>query len=274
MNIINTKLNVGIDKPTNILHISDTHLTLADMRDGERKVSLAERRKNIFPDAQAVLALTLRTSKERQVPIVHTGDLLDFVSLPNLEAAKEFISESDCFFVAGNHEFSLYLGEAKEDAAYRAQSLDEVQKAFKNDIRMSSRVIGGVNFVALDNGYYLFEQEQLDFLKAEVGKGQPIVLLMHNPLYEEELYEKMMSSAPCAYLVDVPEEKMQGYPTDRFEQQLADEITHRTVEYIKSEPSVKAIIAGHLHFNYEGMFDGRIPQLITSCTDLRHIQII
>ena len=61
---------------------------------------------------------------------------------------------------AGNHEYSLYVGEAWEDAAYRNQSLATVQEAFINNIRMAARVIGGVNFVALDDGYYLFEEEQ------------------------------------------------------------------------------------------------------------------
>ena len=65
------------------------------------------------------MQLASDTAKEYGVPIIHTGDLIDFVSLANLERAERFISENDCFTVAGNHEFSLYVGEAKEDAASR-----------------------------------------------------------------------------------------------------------------------------------------------------------
>ncbi|MBQ2706718.1 MAG: metallophosphoesterase, partial [Clostridia bacterium] len=91
----------------------------------------------------------------------------------------KFCDENDVFFAAGNHEFSLYVGEAWEDADYRNQSLAKVQAAFGNDIRFSSRIIGGVNLVAIDDGYSRFDEEHLDLLKAEVAKGLPIVLLMH-----------------------------------------------------------------------------------------------
>ena len=272
MKTIRSTLHIGVTQPFSVEHITDTHLTYADMRDGERKVELAKGRKTCFPyDEEDVLRLASDTAKEKGVPIVHTGDLIDFVSLANLERARQFVTENDCFLAAGNHEFSLYVGEAREDAAYRNQSLAAVQAAFSNDIRMAARMIGGVNFVALDNGYYLFEEAQLAFLQKEVEKGAPIVLLMHTPLYEPALYDIQMHKAPCAYLVDVPEEKMRTYPPDRYEQQLSDAITKETVAYIKAEKQIKAIITGHLHANYEGMVDGRIPQIMTACDDVRVI---
>jgi 3',5'-cyclic AMP phosphodiesterase CpdA len=274
MKILPTTLHIGVATPFRVLHATDTHLVFADLRDGERKVALAEKRKRIFPQAEEALAFAERTAAEMGLPLLHTGDLIDFVSVANLEAVARFTAATDCFAAAGNHEFSLYVGEAKEDAAYRNQSLVAVQAAFKNDIRMAARVIGGANFVALDNGYYLFEREQLDFLKNEVAKGLPVVLLFHNPLYDEALYKLMMQRSPCAYLVGVPEALMQTYPKDRFAQQLADAVTRETVEYIQNEPQIKGIITGHLHFNYEGMFGDRIPQVMTSCTDLRLIEIV
>ena len=193
MSVIKTTLKVGATKPFQILHMSDTHLTYADMRDGERKVNLALSREKIFPENAKTLELGVKTAKELNVPIFHTGDLIDFVSIANLEAVDKFTSEIDCFMSAGNHEFSQYVGEAVEDADYRNQSLDKVQKVFKNDIRACSRIINGVNFLAIDNGYYLFEKEQLDFIKSEVEKGLPVVLLLHDPLFEPELFEMRMN---------------------------------------------------------------------------------
>lgn len=275
MNIIKTKLEIGVKEPFSVVHISDTHLTYADLRDGERKVELAVGRKTCFPyDEEAVLQLARDTAKQLGAPIVHTGDLIDFVSLANLERAGRFVEETGCFLAAGNHEFSLYVGEAKEDAAYRNQSLAAVQAAFQNDIRMSSRMIGGANFVALDDGYYLFDEAQLAFLKNEVEKGAPVVLLLHNPLYEPALYDAQMKKNPCAYLVDVPEEQMRSYPANRYEQQLSDAITRETVAYIKAEPRIKAIIAGHLHCNYEGVVGDRLAQVITACDDVRVIELV
>ena len=273
MSIILTNLKIGVQKPFRVLHMTDTHLTYADMRDGERKVQLAQKRARSFRHAEEMLQLASEVSKRENLPILHTGDLIDFVSLANLEAVERFIAQNDCFFATGNHEFSLYVGEAKEDAAYRNQSLPAVQKVFKNDIRMASRVIGGVNFVALDDGYYLFEPQQLAFLKSEVKRGLPVVLLLHNPLYEPKLHEYNIKQwDPCSYLVAVPEALMAGYSAHRFEQQRADAMTLEAVEYIKNETQIKAIIAGHLHRDYEGVFGDRIPQIVTSCTKLRLIE--
>jgi DNA repair exonuclease SbcCD nuclease subunit len=272
MKIIETKINIGVAEPVRIIHASDTHLTDADMRDGERKVTLSKERANIFPHANEMLEAIGKMAREENLPIIHTGDLIDFVSLANLEKVKAFTDEYDCLVAAGNHEFSQYVGEAWEDAEYRNQSLDKVQEAFKNDIRMSSRVIGGVNFVALDNGYYLFDVDQLEFLKKEEEKGLPIVLALHDPLYDEEHFEMIMQKSSCAGMVGVPEPLMKNYPPYRYKQQLADKITVETVEHIKAQPLIKAILAGHLHHNHNGAVGDRIPQIVTGCTTLRIVE--
>lgn len=269
MNLIETTINIGINKPVQILHVSDTHLTFADMRDGQRKVSLSEKRKNNFPNAEKVLDFAKKVAKERELKIIHTGDLIDFVSLSNLEKAKEFINETDCFVCAGNHEFAQYVGEAIEDENYRNQSLPIVQKYFSNNIRMDSRVVDGVNFVALDNSYYLFDSEQFEFLKKEIKKNIPIVLLLHNPIYEPNLYNVMMEKSSSAYLVGVPESLMKTYSPKRFNEQKADQTTFNVIDYIKEQNLIKCIVSGHLHFNYQGMLTSRIPQITTSCEDVR-----
>ena len=275
MKIINSTLEIGVAVPFKILHISDTHLAYADMRDGERKVKLAKDRAPHFKAAEEVLECVSKMSKELNAPIVHTGDLIDFVSEANLDRVKTFVEDNDVFMAAGNHEFSLFVGEAKEDAAYREQSLSKVQSVFKNDIRMSSRVVGGVNFVAIDNGYYLIEREQLDFIKKEVQKGLPVILLVHTPFYEKNFYDDQIKikKENSAYLIAVPEELMAEYPADRKEQQTADEATLQAVEYIAGEPAIKAVIAGHLHDNYDGFTECGKPQLVTACKDIRVIEI-
>lgn len=273
MNRLDNVIKIGLDSPVRIVHVSDTHLTYADMRDGERKVRLAEGRLPMFPEAEEILRGICALSRDENLAIMHTGDLLDFVSLANLEAVKQFTDAYDCFMAAGNHEFSLYVGEAKEDAAYRNRSLDKVQACFKNDIRMSSRIIGGLNFIALDNGYYTFEPEHLDFLKQEAAKGLPMVLMFHTPLYDSALYEESMRhTSCCAYLAGVPEELTACYEPNRREQQRADATTLEILDYVAKEPMIKAILAGHLHFNYEGTFADRIPQIVTDCTTLRVVE--
>lgn len=275
MKIIRNTAEPGAESPFTVIHVSDTHLTLADGRDGKRKVKLSENRLSGFPDAEDQLAEISRLSSEYGAVIMHTGDLIDFVSRKNLEKAAEFTGANDCFVCAGNHEFSLYVGEAKEDEKYRSRSLSRVQRSFRNDIRFSSRVVSGVNFVAVDNSYYLFDAFQLEKLKAEVGKGLPVVLLLHTPLYNEEIYRFSMDilKNSCAYLMSVPEEKMKCYPQDRYVQQKENSITHEAYEYIMGEDRIKLLLTGHIHENFETYLAPGKLQLTTGLGTARIISI-
>ena len=276
MKIVHNTVNIGLGTPVRVLHASDTHITRADMRDCLCKVDLGASRARDFRDAEECLNEMTRISHEMNLPIMYTGDLMDFVSVANLEGAKAFIDANDCFFAAGNHEFAQYLGVDKEDADYRNQSLANVQACFKNDIRMSSRIIGGVNFIALDNGYYKFDPEHLDFLKAQAERGLPMVVMFHTPLYEKDFYDYSIGRTPgCAYLVGVPDELRKGYANPNVsEYQAADAITLEVMDYIANEPLVKAILTGHMHFDYESVFADRIPQLCTDCCTLRVVEFV
>lgn len=276
MEIIKTEINIGIEKPFTFIHMSDTHLTLADERDNDRKIQLAKDRLNGFPQAEEVLEAATEYAKKTGYTICHTGDLIDFVSWANIDRAKEFCETVDVFMAAGNHEFSLYVGEAWEDADYRNQSLDKVQAAFPNNIRFACREVNGVNLVAIDNGYYLFEQEQLDALKEVAKEGKPMILFMHTPLYTPEFYDFSLDrpyEVDSAYVVAAPEEKIAWYSDHRYRQQKADDITLEAYNYIASEPLIKALVVGHNHRNFESPFISGIPQIMTGCLDIREITV-
>lgn len=273
MKVLKNHIRIGIEKPFTILHASDTHIAYADDRNDERKVKLAEQRTRHFPEARENLEFLKNKSTAENRTIIYTGDLIDFVSELNIEKAKEFTDSVDIFMAAGNHEFSLYLGEEKEDTAYRNRSLSKVQAVFKNNIRFSSREINGVLFVAIDNSYYLFDEEQLDFLKAECSKGLPVILCMHTPLYTRELFDYMREgkSVP-AYLMSVPEELMKDYSEDRFLQQKQDELTARAFNFIINCDTIKALITGHIHKDYVGLVNGKM-QIASDVSTVREIYI-
>ncbi len=277
MNLIHNKLQIGAEKPFRFLHMSDTHFVLADARDDERKIKLAQARNQWYSGAPEVTEEIEKYVRENNLMIAHTGDFIDFVSEANLDRLKRFTDENDVFFAAGNHEFSLYVGEAFEDAAYRNKSLKKVQACVKNDMRFASRKINGVNLIAIDNGYYLFEREQLDALKKEAEYGLPILLFMHTPIFDPDLY-RIMGENNClgeaAYMVATPEELMKGYSKYRYRQQKADEITLETVDYIKSQPLIRAIFCGHIHeFVSETKLTDGITQYISNFENVRLVEI-
>ena len=277
MNLIQTKIKIGVEKPFRFLHMSDTHFTLADERDDPRKIELAKNRTMWYSDAEKVSSEIEVYAKEKNLMITHTGDYIDFVSEANLDRLEKFTMENDVFMAAGNHEFSLYVGETFEDVAYRNISLDKVQARIPNNMRFGSRKINGVNLIAIDNGYYLFDREQLDGLKREAEYGLPMILFMHIPIYDKELYQVARLNnclGEAAYMVATPEELMTGYSEYRYRQQKADEITLEAVEYIKNQPLIKAIFCGHIHeFLSETKLTENITQYVSNFDNVRLVEV-
>ncbi len=268
MKITKTTVPIGLAQPFTALHLSDTHIALADERDDERKRELAKRRFAEFnaPTGNylSLLDEQLAYAKSHGETILYTGDLYDFVSYRNLKYARERLSTVDHFLCAGNHEYSQYVGEAFEDVPYRMQTYALVQAFYQNNLMMDHRIMGGINFVGIDNGYYRFDEGQLKRLKHEVDRGLPIVMMIHNPLHTDQLYRDMMALGhPCAYLVGTPKALMGDYGERRLRQQFADEATRAFIDYVYHEPAIRAVLAGHLHFDFEVTLPSGIPQIVT-----------
>lgn len=261
-------INVGATSPFSALHISDTHLTFADERNDERKIKLAESRSRHFSKAEQYFKAAIRYAHERDLMLLHTGDLIDFVSEANIDyAAKEF-RRNAWFVSSGNHEFSQYVGEAKEDAAYKQQSYDKVQSAFPNDLTVASRIINGVNFVAIDNVYYYVTAEQHQELKRQFERGLPVVLMCHIPFYTPEhcLDTLKRQKGRISYMVATPPQVINDYRSNP-DNPVSDTYRNKPVsptsvspatqefyDWLKEQPQLKAILCGHMHEFFEERF--------------------
>lgn len=266
-NVVKLELEVGATQPFSAIHVSDSHFCFADERNDERKLKLAESRGRYFANGEKCFDAALALAQKKNALFLHTGDLIDFVSEQNLDVVKakfdETVGAPDRFVSAGNHEYSLYVGEAKEDAAYKAQSYDRVQVAFPNDLTIASKVVNGVNFVAFDDVYYYATPEIFAAFKKEVEKGLPIVAMCHVPLYTPELFDVAIGkNAACAYLAGVPDERAKDFEPGRFQQQRADETTFEFIAWLREQPLLKAILCGHLHYFWSGKFSETATQAV------------
>lgn len=271
MKIETTHLHIGLETPLKLLHVSDTHISLADEHDDARKRALSKQRAKAFEgDAPGCCMEYFRQScdyaRQEHALLVHTGDLFDFVSHAHFELAPKLLAMPEDYFMAvGNHEFSLYVGEAFEDETYKMQSFDRVQAALpKYKLRFDSRIVNGVNLVAFDNVYYDFSAAALEFLKEQNAKGLPMLLFFHNPLYTPELYEELTvcRGERCCSIIGVPIEKMQHYDDHRFRQQVCTPQTQKFIDAMLNMDSIKAVFAGHLHFSHESKLANGVPQYV------------
>ena len=253
LKIVEHTLKIGATKPFTAVHISDTHLTFADERETERKQKLAQDRARYFNKAEINLRAAVSYAKQRDALLLHTGDMIDFVSEKNFEFVSAFYQESEMvphFVSSGNHEFSHYLGEAKEDEAYKLQSFDRVQKAFPNDLRFCSRIVNGINFVAFDDVYYYVADNIVELFQKEIDKGLPIVTMCHVPFYTPELYRFMIEDRKerISYTMGTPDDK--------------NENTAKFLKWIKEQPLMKAHLCGHLHVNHVDQFSEYAQQYV------------
>ena len=153
------QIKVGAERPFKAVHISDTHIVRADATEKDpRKLDLASRRYTHMAFGEHYLAEAVAAARRDNALLLHTGDMIDFVSNANLRLVARYFGSDDWFVSSGNHEFSKYVGEAREDAAYKADSYARVSASFPNDLTFASRVVNGVNFVAVDDVYYNFTQ--------------------------------------------------------------------------------------------------------------------
>lgn len=264
MNIEKSTLHIGLEKPLKIFHITDSHVALCDDRDNERKKALAERPNRV--GREKFLESHLAYGRENCDLIVHTGDLIDFTSQANFDFARKVLADEKVFFAAGNHEFSQYVGEAYEDFAYKMNSFREMQSGLGAPLFFNSKIIGGVNFVSIDDSYHQFEPWQMEKLKKEIEKGCPIILCLHVPLFEQSLYDyfiSIISPGDCTYLAGCDEDHL-PYDEWRAIEIRPRGVTCEMVDFIKSQPQIKAVLAGHLHFSFVSDIAPGKPQFVTA----------
>lgn len=261
-------INVGAENPFSVYHMSDNHICLADTRDNERKRILAKNRTIDFageegsklPDICDAMLSEVRAAK---APLIHTGDMIDFVSYANLDYVKDKLSGQDVIMAVGNHEFSQYVGEAFEDEAYKSQSKERVLSVLPQGCLFGSRVIEGVKFITLDNVYYYVLPEHLSLLQKELAEGLPTVLVVHTPLYSSDTYRQVVNihrEGEPPYLCGCPEPYLRKLEEMRYKQQVPDETTLAFLRVCEEAENLKAVLAGHLHFPLVSRLDSGIPQ--------------
>lgn len=258
-------VKIGLDHPFSVFHISDTHLTAAYSNESANKRLLHNRRTMTFGGRQEeALRDSLEWAKMNVDYLVMTGDLIDWQSEANFDLVRKYFGES-MLGSMGNHEFSpdMWLSEVKEsrDEAYKDMSRDVLAKVYPFDIQFCSQVVNGVNFITLDDVYGYVVQRQVDLFKAEAAKGLPIVLCMHVPFFTEDIWR-----TTCRFWNNANQKFTDGSvpePTGDYLVQLEDPVTRDFIAYLKEEPLLKAILAGHEHFTMEDRFSPTAMEYLT-----------
>ena len=253
-------IKAGVAEPFSVAHITDTHLTITDETDDAKLRKFGKERTAVFNSRQLeALKKTMNFAKVSTDYLVHTGDLIDFVSNGNIAAVKEAFGEAaqDVVCAMGNHEY-WWRGEGTKSPT---QLREICQGVYPNDLGFASRVVKGVNFVAMDNAHMDYPKQtgitdaQMDAFRDEAKKGLPIVLLTHVPFFTPFLW-----MAKCKYWRTRGKKFRNAFKTPmKFNKRVED-----FVAYLKKEPLLKGILAGHEHVSAEEQFSPTAMQYMTA----------
>ena len=246
-------IDAGAEKPFSVLHITDTHLTFANPDEPESVQEYRRIRTDLFGGRQfEALKDSIRWAKINTDYLIHTGDLVDFVSDGNLIAVREAFGPDagNVFGSIGNHE---YWKPADPELPH-AELFAACSKAYPYNLHFGSQVINGVNFVSIDDANDDVAQDQVELFAKEVKKGLPIILLMHVPF-------------PTPHIV-ASTRKYWAW-NKKFRNEPPEPITFGKrgqdfIKYLKSEPLLKGILAGHLHITVEERFSPTAVQYLVA----------
>lgn len=235
--------------------IGDTHFKYFDKRDKEyagnyaRMSGISDKEENLPENApQQYFENAISTAKKDGVDaILLVGDILSFPSLANVEYAKKKLDECAVpwIYIAGNHDWHFEGLEGTSEELRKTWVEKRLAPLYRkgDDPMMFSHVIKGVRIVAIDNSTYLLNRAQVDFWKAEAAKGDPIVLMMHIPLYVKSGHKAYCGSPYWGADLDWSWE-IERRP------RWAKEPNPETLEFreaVLSTPNLVGVFTGHIH---------------------------
>ena len=258
----------GLEKAFTVLFLSDTHFTIEDERgrefyDFSKRMGGAAVEPRNYGESngrdQALLRSLDKAKKEQAALVMLGGDILNFPSLASVERLKAMLDASglNWSYIAGNHDWH-YEGEPGNSAAQREkwQQTNLMPLYQDRNPLYSAQVIHGINFVMIDNSIFEITEEQLAFFKEQVGKGFPIVLSMHIPIYVQGHNIDYGCGNPdwnkvndCYYEI----ERREPWPEKGF-----TETTYQFRDCVINNPNVIGVYAGHSHEKAVDFIQGKI----------------
>jgi len=248
----------GVTEPFRVIAIADTHLAFDDERGapfrefsgrmaGAYPAPVHVRTGMPTPPAHSFVEALDAAVDERASLIVLLGDILSFPSVMAVEWAHEQLRRTGIpwIYTAGNHDWH-YEGMSGSSTELRAEwTRSRLSPLYDgSDPLMSVRMVGGVRFVAIDDSTGEIAPEQREFFRSQASAGDPVVLLMHIPLY--------VPGRPLEFSCGHPDwgsasdrlwelERRERWPARHSETTMAFQ------REVFACPNLLAVLAGHIH---------------------------
>lgn len=270
------------NKTFKIMHITDSHITVPDAKDSliwdkcKRMHKAFENtkshvsKKNVSRE-NAFQMLIDQAKKLKVDIIVLTGDIINYPSEKSVNFVYNTLKNKEIpyLYVAGNHDWHLE-GSPGSSEKLRDEALHILKPLYQHKNPLyNATLINGINFICIDNSTYQISKKQLTFLKNEIRKGYPIVLLMHIPVYTSFGIQLTMGNPAWGADID------KSYIIEKRERWSKEGNTTTTKEFyqlIMNTPDI-IVLSGHIHTNSMEI-ENNLIQFTTGLSRDGHYRII
>lgn len=250
----------GADEEFSFVHWTDVHLSECDQRDEALLVKMARRADAFGGDPTGVAREMVQTFNALEPDLVAvTGDFLDAPTQSNIDIGTEILDSLDtsACITLGNHEWGFLVKPMDRDY-WRPRLCSLTEQSLEWHVQQ----MHGVNLLFVDDSNYQITPEQLRKTQHLLEDGRSCILFMHIPVVIDSLVPRTLQTWKTPILLGAEDIS----PDMREQWGMGEEIEPSTAEFcnlVKSHPNVKAIFAGHLHFDHEDEYRQGCIQYVT-----------
>lgn len=265
----------GLTGEYNILLVADMHIICNNDEVAESKVDDVKGRiKQFSPDGGKTTALKLwkdmpgLLDKCNADIILFAGDMVDFCSEANVDALKEGLDklETPYCYVKSDHDVLPF---------YMANTDDDICAERQSDIGVNSKAwyvdLGEIVILCYNRSDKSMSEDGLEVVKEAVALDKPIILLSHVPFNSD--LDTSLAEKSCE--VFGGKNLTWGVVFDSTGYTTADPAGLEFLSIVYAEDSpVKEILAGHLHFMWDGPVTDSVNQHVFTPTFTKRVGYI
>jgi hypothetical protein len=247
----------GLAQKTHVLHVTDSHIGLCDDRNAdwqESSVSLRERFAKYHCTAtgrtvgtEVTFDATLKSFANHNVDLVAlTGDIVHLPSKASVEFTAAALKSAGMpwLYTSGNHDW-CYGGQPFCEQT-RRDFWPALQPLHNGPAACHVQLVNGLCFVSVDNSAYQVDAEQLEFVKTQLNRKLPTVLLIHIPLSLPTLRAPAIARWGSPILMGDPDWSLEQ--RKKWGTGLDAPETLECIRMLTAAPNLAAVLCGHIHF--------------------------
>ncbi|MDE0043080.1 MAG: metallophosphoesterase [Candidatus Poribacteria bacterium] len=254
----------GLRRSITLMHVTDSHLELADDRDPEA-LELIKSKEAKRPEAHKHFIEALARCNESGVDAtILTGDITNFPSWAALDTIANGVAtlSAPYLYTLGNHDWHFPFLDWNDGT--RNEYYPRFAGLIDGDPQCQVKEIDGVKLIALDNSNYQVSVDQVRFLKYHLATGAPCLLFIHIPIFIRSLMypvlerwkTPIMMAATEGWTEETRAAKPEFFPNETT---LA---FHKLLTEGASD-NIAAIFSRHVHFSHADAYRAGRFQYVT-----------